>query len=287
MNINAMGVGAGQAASLQKPEGPVETPEAGSALNQTSKATETEKAQGREQRARGVLGLLQEGHFKGVADVRLRINFAEELSSIHHAGAAQAVEAGLPAVDDVVDEAIAGLIASGALDDEQTASVLLAQEEFSVAVQEAADEYANGTSPDTQGMLAKIQSAFDDLVADLNPTITALVSVEEGVPVAPSTAPEVEAELGAGPVPTGVDPAESPAPASAFETFIEELTAAFNNAVESFQTAVADANPLPELSKPTGNGVAYQRFVNLLNDMQTAQDKPETAGRTNPIDTVV
>jgi hypothetical protein len=30
----------------------------------------------------GVIGLLQEGHFKGVADVRLRINFFEELAAI-------------------------------------------------------------------------------------------------------------------------------------------------------------------------------------------------------------
>ena len=30
--------------------------------------------------ARGVIRLLQEGHFKGVADVRLRINFFEELA---------------------------------------------------------------------------------------------------------------------------------------------------------------------------------------------------------------
>ncbi len=31
---------------------------------------------------KGVLGLLQEGHFKGVADVRLRINFFDELAAI-------------------------------------------------------------------------------------------------------------------------------------------------------------------------------------------------------------
>ncbi len=32
------------------------------------------------QEAKGVLRLLQEGHFKGVADIRLRINFSEELA---------------------------------------------------------------------------------------------------------------------------------------------------------------------------------------------------------------
>ena len=30
----------------------------------------------------GIIHLLQEGHFKGVADVRLRINFHEELAAI-------------------------------------------------------------------------------------------------------------------------------------------------------------------------------------------------------------
>ena len=35
--------------------------------------------------AKGVLRLLQEGHFKGVADVRLRINFHDELAAIEQA----------------------------------------------------------------------------------------------------------------------------------------------------------------------------------------------------------
>jgi len=34
------------------------------------------------QELKGVLRLLQEGHFKGVADLRHRINFAEELSGV-------------------------------------------------------------------------------------------------------------------------------------------------------------------------------------------------------------
>ena len=46
-------------------------------------AEEPEPTDGEEtQEARGVLRLLQEGHFKGVADLRLRVNFAEELAGI-------------------------------------------------------------------------------------------------------------------------------------------------------------------------------------------------------------
>lgn len=46
-------------------------------------AEEPEPTEGEEtQEARGVLRLLQEGHFKGVADLRLRINFAEELAGV-------------------------------------------------------------------------------------------------------------------------------------------------------------------------------------------------------------
>ncbi len=37
---------------------------------------------GKDEKIKDVVQLLQEGHFKGVADVRLRINFFEELSSI-------------------------------------------------------------------------------------------------------------------------------------------------------------------------------------------------------------
>ncbi len=37
---------------------------------------------GAAEEGQGVIGLLQEGHFKGVADVRLRINFFDELAAI-------------------------------------------------------------------------------------------------------------------------------------------------------------------------------------------------------------
>ena len=45
-------------------------------------------------RAKGVLRLLEAGHFRGVADVRLRINFFDELSAKATADAQQAAVAG-------------------------------------------------------------------------------------------------------------------------------------------------------------------------------------------------
>lgn len=49
-------------------------------------ADEPEPTEEETQEARGVLRLLQEGHFKGVADIRLRINFSEELADAQLAG---------------------------------------------------------------------------------------------------------------------------------------------------------------------------------------------------------
>ena len=52
------------------------------APNDAMTAQEGAKAAPGETKVRGVIRLLQQGHFKGVADVRLRINFFDELSAI-------------------------------------------------------------------------------------------------------------------------------------------------------------------------------------------------------------
>jgi hypothetical protein len=54
---------------------------------------------------------------------------------------------------------------------------------------------------------------------------------------------------------------------SLLQSFIDELTAAFGTAVDEFISALNATSVLPPLSQPSGNGVAYQKFLAIYNDM--------------------
>jgi hypothetical protein len=82
MQVDAVTQSNGHAFGLQKAppknqDPPDEQPPAG-----VTEATTVEPGSEEE---RGVIRLLQEGHFKGVSDVRLRINFHDELAGIESA----------------------------------------------------------------------------------------------------------------------------------------------------------------------------------------------------------
>ena len=66
--------------------------------------------------SRGVIRLLQEGHFRGVADVRLRINFAEELQGVQAARTSAILREQLPALHEAIDTAIETFLARRRID---------------------------------------------------------------------------------------------------------------------------------------------------------------------------
>ena len=48
---------------------------------------------------------------------------------------------------------------------------------------------------------------------------------------------------------------------------IEELTPLFDAAANGLKDALSHTSALPELSEPTGNGVAYEKFLNIYNEL--------------------
>ena len=108
------------------------------------------------------------GHFKGVADVRLRINFFEELQAIEHESLAQAVGEQAPAVQEAVNAQIQALLDSGELNEEQTATVLEAQETFNASAQQAVEDFLGSGGTDTASLKVGLRMAFDALVDSLS-----------------------------------------------------------------------------------------------------------------------
>jgi hypothetical protein len=259
-------------------------------------------------RGDGVLRLLESGHFKGVADVRLRINFFEELSARTQALAA-------PVVASASDELVAAvraqadeLVAAFATTDELRAASADLVTTFEAAVQGIVTQSADGAAIDPQSISSALQSAFDSLVQSLTELLTP-VEPEPEVP-ADSNGGIAEAEgsrteaapisrllTEASPVPTestllpvlvddppaaedpstpdvgdGVaDGSADPTDEEPLPNLADSLAAfqeAFAAALSSFVTSLETAVTLPDPAPYTGNGRAYAKFLAIYDDLR-------------------
>ena len=206
---------------------------------------------------KGVLGLLLEGHFKGVSDVRLRINFSEQLNAIEagklQAVAEQKVNAVLESVGGVVDTFLEG---ENELTEEQTAGVSEFQETFVQAV-----------SGYTNEPVSDLNNAFKDFVEALRNLFAPPVQTQEE-----NTTTEAE-------IPNTPD--------LPWQIFIENLQSAFTTATDELTQAYAEVRILPELSEPNGNGVAYEKFLAIYNELRGLQTPTDGQQDSEPLDSAV
>ncbi|MHC4346455.1 MAG: hypothetical protein ACYSUP_17430, partial [Planctomycetota bacterium] len=89
---------------------------------------------------RGVIGLLQEGHFKGVSDVRLRINFFDEISGIEAAQVQTVTAENTAAAVASVGTVVESFLADNKLSDDQSTAISDAEQAFEQAVSDAEDK---------------------------------------------------------------------------------------------------------------------------------------------------
>ena len=251
MNVQAMGNrAAGRAAELAN-EAAANAAQAKQAGKQNK--VEPEAAAGAD-KTPGVVRLLQEGHFKGVADVRLRINFHEQLTAIEQGNVDAAAAEAVPKLAGAVNAKLDELLASGELTEEQTVLVTDARAVFTSAM----DDLASG-GQGRDALIAGVQQAFQGLFESLQPLIPA-PAPEEMSPIAELP---VEEEGGAPPL---AEP-ETP-PESVLQGYLDGIKGAFDSALTEFESAFANTG-LPPLSEASGNGAAYAKFLAMYQAMQT------------------
>ncbi len=234
------------------------------------KSAAIQDSEGNGAKVKGVVRLLQEGHFKGVADVRLRINFFDELTAIAHGDLSEALNASSPDLLSAVDEALDGLLNSGELTSEQETGVTEARDAFAAQVQQLMDDFNADGGADTSTLTGGIQEAFDAFAETLSALLGGTSASEETTAVEEEVVLDTEGE------------ASEP---SVLEAFVEELRATFEAAFATLTDQLSAANPLPELSPPSGNGVAYEKFLAMYNAlMNPGVDASEIS--ENAIDTI-
>ena len=203
----------------------------------------------------GVIRNLLSGHFKGVAALRLRINFADQLGALHAAAtnnlAGEATASFASEATTTMDDLLTHPGLSG---DQQTALAELA--EAFLADLAATDGTVTSSTETFDQQLADLRASLEEALAEIEPE-SPLVQAEGELEVDMIT-DEVEAPL--------AEPSTLLADARAAVDYLEAQLAA---AIES---VVAAPTLLPPLSEPSGNGVAYAKFLAIYED--TAEPVP-------------
>lgn len=269
----------------------------------------------------GVLRLLQEGHFKGVSDIRLRINFYNELAAIEAEQLQAVADEQIDGILQSVGTIVGGLVEEstpepqsspvppppppppslvpqmapppvpilapspssddGVINPVQAITVKITtatnspppppppditqiQEDFNQAVNQLKEDFISADSPSTDTLLEGIQSAFDQLVESLE---AALAPPDGGNEQAPNIKP-AEGFIGVIELPAETETAPETQPV------IDELTAAFNAALSQLIDAFGEVKTLEPTSEPNGNGGAYNKFLNIYNEMRDGTEQP-------------
>ena len=265
MNIN--GINAGMQASqngkalghAKKSESP--TP----AISPTSKPDTQVGASTDGAKVKGVVRLLQEGHFKGVADVRLRINFHDELTQL----SIQSVQVDFSAqFSDFIQSAqdsFDTFMATTEATEEQAASATNLFDAFITSANTLADTFLADGGSDFSGVAAELETAFDALVSELE---TLFPPAPTPVVLNDNEIQELEGLEGVDTPPNDPQPALTP-----LGEFRAALTEHLERLLESMQES---ATNLPELSEPNGNGVAFDKFMEMLEALNTGDGAENT-----------
>jgi hypothetical protein len=293
--------------------GPTAVPDQNSDALDGNNGAATEQA-----KVPGVLRLLESGHFKGVADVRLRINFFDQLSATATAAGQAAAQASADQLTQTVSERFDELLAAFAPDEQTTAAAAELRAGFDAAVQAAADTFATAAQPDLTAFNATVQSAFDAFFTQLSdlllPTPDAdpdeSDAIAGAVDAIPSDADEIIGDAGAiaadlgevaastefvvenesaDAVPPLLEPGEVVAEpveqgsadvdaADARADLLASFASAFADALSQFADSLTGAMQLPDPSAPSGNGKAYDKFLAIYNALRGVPENMDTVG---------
>ena len=233
-------------------------------------------------RAAGVLRLLQEGHFRGVADVRLRINFYDEIAAMERDALNGAAQAGAETIIGVVGSHVDSLLANGTVEEPTAAGIRDSMALFGAGVSASLNDFQSQGDVSAEDLIGRIRSDFDAFLAAMKSALEPAAEPETGDSEPDAVAQPVEevamtlasAEAG-GEVPS--PSITDDIPATDFEDFFTSLIDAFEAELQKLETALSDVHVLPDLSAPQGNGKAYEKFLAIYNDLrgQASAETPE------------
>lgn len=231
-------------------------------LNESNPAEE-------ESAERGVIRLLQEGHFNGVADIRLRINFMDELDALNQKEVKQIAAESIANIKGIIEDKVGELLQSDAITSEQAGAISELQIKLVEEIQDADEQFRNDeVSLDI--FVGNIGNALDNFTDSLLPI---LITQSGNQTPAEETAPQesltinVTESIQPADYSTIQEPTSDTVEEIQLQEFLDELQSGFAGVLEEFATKLSDVSVLPSLSPPSGNGVAYDKFVAIYDEL--------------------
>ena len=258
------------------------------AVTITETADELTNTESEEVSGKGVIRNLINGHFKGVADVRLRINFSEQIAALEQAELAKATDSGLSSISETLNNEINTALGSEEIDEESAILISSALETLNNEISQIKTDSSSGDN-----LITALRASFDSFVLTARP-----VAVEPAVeePISPKmpasdetilsdieTTEELvvpDAELPADEIPSEETPLFS------IDQFLTDLIATFDSEIGILETSLANSSVLPEISEPNGNGRAFDKFMTIYNDMKNSKDTESEIIQSNDIDLI-
>ncbi|MCH8151514.1 MAG: hypothetical protein IH830_03970 [Planctomycetes bacterium] len=247
--------------------------------------------------APGVIRLLEAGHFKGVADVRLRINFYDELAQRAGQRTAEQLQSGADSLIQSVAGEAASLVATLGGDDGAAGAAENLIADFEASVQSAVETAGSEGSITVDDVAASIQAAFDALVDQLRelfdpiedatgpvaetPTLSTQ-SLTDGRDAKVTTAPvepvKVDNQVGgAGDDVVLLSPVVEPIP-NALDDAFAALASMFAQALTDLIETVESVSQLSDPAPAPGNGAAYANFMEIYNQLGGGEPQVDTTG---------
>lgn len=241
MHVQGVAIGAGSFNPAGKKVGPKPV---------TADAPIAEAIAANPSKQKGVVRLLRAGHFKGVADARLRINFHEEIAQLGSQSLSNVFQEALDSFFDELDAGFASFIDGVSATANQAASATELFSQFKSTINDLAQAFLNDGGQHFGSVAIQFQSEFDSFSVELEIRIASVPESTEAV---------VED------VPESTD--------SFFDQFRQAFTEQLDRLVESLD---ALATVLPEVSAPNGNGKAYAKFLEILDGLNTPASSSES-----------
>ena len=272
------------------------------AATATDEAAVTKAPDGEKQP--GVIRHLQEGHFKGVADVRLRIVHAERLAALQQGQTISSIAENAGALTTALSSIIADLDAETPVSDEAagadeataetTAAAADALGAFEESVAAAVAELENGDTTDIAEFRDLVQASFAALIEQLGLNEPPVVAPADDTPVdgeagevaaSPVTEGDVaEIDVLAGDIEV-TQTAEGEATAVDTRDYLAELTAAFQTSLDALLDTASESI-LPPISEPNGNGKAFDKFMAIYEGLQSSPVDTDVPVDGEPTDVV-
>ncbi len=225
--------------------------------------------------SRGVIRLLLAGHFKGVADVRLRINFHEELAAAGIREEKPVIADKVASLSETVNGYLDDIRSSDALSEDLSADIESLQEAFNSSVGSLLSEFDPAGEEAYAALSSGLRSSFEALLSSLV-TLLGLdsdgatdITAEsaEGSPPAEPVAVTEDSTTDAASDSSSSAGLEQDSEATPLRLIVDDLANAFSAAVDELSDVRASASLLPPLSPPQGNGTAYSKFLAVYQDM--------------------